>query len=408
MNLKSEQILSNKEVLLDGDQSLSKEESFRQIIIQLGEENCTVQKYGHKKVLMYVDHITNKKTVFLVSSVTYMGGNGVKTLHPAYLKRIQLKNWYKTLVTENPFNADNIVFLGVYHYEGNVVFVNVHKDSYLRRKMNNSAAHIYMNDLYQAMSSGVFTRVDKNNNVITSVKKNEFKMYIDSNLMEKYAINDYQSIISQFNEVILNDEWLVAKDAIISMHEGKWYQRNAGEWAAMYLEYKFYHFLNNNGYQEIISYTGKGGNLDLYFTDEGCYGDLKASDINQKETPANDKETVDNAILRDGRLWYIIYQHQTIKDKDCDYEATRFRTHYIHDKGEWSKKKPFNELSYHNRMKNRVKFENMLVLEINSANIKHVLTVFKQGKQATGEKRKVKYKISKKSMENFVIYRSGK
>ena len=46
------------------------------------------------------------------------------------------------------------------------------------------------------------------------------------------------------------------------------------------------------------------------------YGDLKASDLKKKEAPGNDQTNTLDAISKHGRLWYIIYEHDTIKDKD--------------------------------------------------------------------------------------------
>lgn len=62
-------------------------------------------------------------------------------------------------------------FIGVYHYKGNIVFVDFIKDTYLMKKMHNSAAHVYVNDLYQGMKNGIFKKIDKNNNIFQSMKK---------------------------------------------------------------------------------------------------------------------------------------------------------------------------------------------------------------------------------------------
>jgi hypothetical protein len=48
----------------------------------------------------------------------------------------------------------------------------------------------------------------------------------------------------------------------------------------------------------------------------------------------------------------------------------------------------------------------MMILEINRVNYKHVLFDFKQGHQSDGTPRNPKFLISKRNVDNFVIYRS--
>ena len=57
------------------------------------------------------------------------------------------------------------------------------------------------------------------------------------------------------------------------------------------------------------------------------------------------------------------------------------------------KKKPFDELSYYNRMKYSVKFTKMYIIELNKVNYKDLLKIFNQGKQPNGDPRKPKFKI---------------
>ena len=147
--------------------------------------------------------------------------------------------------------------------------------------------------------------------------------------------------------------------------------------------------------------------FDLYFKRDNFYGDLKASDINQKEILGNDKENVENAINNYGKLWYIIYEHETIKDKDKNSEMAIKRMNLIGKKYEID-----SEISYKDRMKHSVKFLKMKIFEVNKINMNEILSDFNQGKQPTGEKRNLKIKINKKELnkyiekykDNFLIY----
>ena len=64
-------------------------------------------------------------------------------------------------------------------------------------------------------------------------------------------------------------------------------------------------------------------------------------------------------------------------------------------------------MSYHERMKNSVKFMKMSIIEINRVNFREVLTDFNQGHQPDGKARKPKFNIIKKVLENdnYVVFR---
>ena len=118
-----------------------------------------------------------KKIVLLFAACTYLGGNGQ---HPLFKKRIQLQESYKEICANLPLGYD-ARFIGLYHYKGLVIFVDFIKDTYLKKKMHNSAAHVYINDLYQAIKNDVFTKVDKFGNTIKTIKSFCFKNYLDEN-----------------------------------------------------------------------------------------------------------------------------------------------------------------------------------------------------------------------------------
>ena len=131
---------------------------------------------------------------------------------------------------------------------------------------------------------------------------------------------------------------------------------------------------------------------------------MKASDISKKETPGNDQENLIECIYRFDKFWYVIYEHETLKDSAAGYEATKDRNRYIKSVDPTYNK---DEMSYHERMKNSVKFMKMTIIELNRVNFREVLTDFHQGHQPDGSARKPKFNINKKVLENdnYVVFR---
>lgn len=411
MNLKSEQLKSDLSLVVDYDDKLNKQ-IMREIILEtLGKENCDEIKVNNKKVLEYTA-INGKKEILLFKQISYLGGNGQ---HPIFKKRIQIPEWFRDI--HNYFKDDNNVevrFIGVYSYAQNVVFAEFIKETYLTKKLNNSSAHVYINDLYQAMKLGTFKKLDRNGNEIVTIRKISFKSYLDGTLQSDE--NELFEIFKEFNgnNQIVSD-WINSSDAIVEMYNSNFNSWKQTEWAGWFLEFKFDEFLKNRNYTSKIEYVGLSNkkeddfDFDLWFDEDKFFGDLKASDISKKEAPGNDKSTFIDCINKYDKFWYVIYEHETQKDIDMDndFEATRFRTNFIKEVGEWDTKKPFDELSYSKKMKHSVKFMNMIIIELNRINYHSVLSDFNQGKQPSGDKRNVKVKINKRDIDNFVVYRQS-
>lgn len=238
-NTESEQIRSDLSLELGSDQPLSKSKMLQLMQDTLGPDNCTIEKFKNKKILCYQHD--EQREILLVASVTYMGGTGQ---HPKFKKRMQLKKWYKDVVVAYKDDANtNVRFIGVYHYQNNIIFVEVMKESYMHKKMNSSAAHIYTNDLFQAMKEGMFSRQDRNKNIIIAIKSIKFKEYLDGAL--KPLNDDLFEVFHKFNETFEFQSWLEAKKAIPEMYEARWNKWKETEWAGWFLEYKFDAFLKN-------------------------------------------------------------------------------------------------------------------------------------------------------------------
>lgn len=391
---KNEQIAIDMKVIDDYDQPIRKVSEIVGIYEEIfGKENCGIENYENKKIYFYENN--NVKHYFLTASVTWLGNP-----HPSFKKRLQLKNWYKDFYQKNKDkNNIKIHLIGLYHYEKNIIFVEFKLQDYIDKEMNNSSAHVYSNDLYQAMINPYFTKKDTKNNTITTITKKNFKNYIEDNL-EEYAI---QKIFDKFNQKFQFCEWIKADNAIKEMKENNWYSWKQAEWAGWFLEYKVDKFLKEENYQKIVIYVGDQKNsnydFDLYFKEDIFYGDLKASDISKKEVLGNDKKNVVEVIKKYKKLWYIIYEHQTKKDIDHNSEMAIERMKLI-----GKEYKEGEEISYKERMKHSVKFEKMRIIEVNEINMNYILQDFQQGRQPTGEKRNVKIKINKNYLDNFLIF----
>ncbi len=407
MNLKSQQLRSDLSLEIDFDQTLTKNEIKEKLIDLLGEENCSEEKISNHKVLIYRNK-NNIKQVLLFANISYLGGNGA---HPIFKKRMQLQFSFKqvALAVENDSNYV-VRFLGVYHYKGNIVFVDFVKDTYLMKKMHNSAAHVYVNDLYQGMKNGIFKKIDRNNNTLYVVKYIKLKDYLNDDLIDNNnKITKIFNLFTRFNYGFPFGQWLKAIKCVEEMKNKSWSQWAQSEWAGWFLEYRFCMYTKTyktNSYCEYIRQKGKTDlDFDLWFNEVSFYGDLKSESLLSSDILGNDKESVLEAINKYDKFWYVVYEHETVKDKDKNYEASEFINKLKLDSGKWPKGKPYDPHSYGNRLKNSVKYTKMYIVEVNRINYGDVLSDFNQGRQPNGDPRNQKVSISKKILDNFIIYK---
>lgn len=391
---KSEQIDPRQSIIIDYDQPLTTMEEYRSLFSEVFG-NCEVIKYK-KNCSAYLVKSGNKGEIFLSGSITYLSKP-----HKIFKKRFQLKKWYKKFYEDYKENCNiNIRLIGVYHYSGMYVFVDFKIDDYINNKMNSSAAHVYSNDIYQAIMYGKFERVDIKNNHITVVPKVYFKDYI----FNRKEDNSLFELFRKFNSGFDFGEWIIAIDAIQEMKNKNFYSWKQTEWAGWLLEYKLQKFLSENNYDRDAKFiadkkTNEYLDFDVYFIKENFYGDLKASDIKKFEAPGNDQRAVCEAINQNQKLWYIIYEHETIKDRDRNNEQAIKRMELIGEiyTGE-------GKISYADRMKNSVNFKKMQILELNRVNMNQILSDFNQGKQKNGDSRNKKFKINKRDIENYLVF----
>ncbi len=409
MNVDSEQITLDMNLVVAQDQPLSDSDQQRCLFDVLGRTNCRIVRVPPKK-WAFEFRKDGKIIQLLVRTCTYLGNP-----HPIFKKRVQLPTWfneYANQMKEERPDVD-VRYIGMYHYGDefhgeNIVFIDFHKDTYLLKKGHNSSAHVYTNDLFQAMTYGVFTKEDQFGNTITVLRKDKLLDYL---VGDRHPATNLFDLFRLFNSGFTFGRWLKALDVIKEMYENEWSQWRQTEWAGWFLEYKFNRFTIEEHLTNQMRYVGssmkRDGDLDfdVRFDETDFYGDLKASDITKKETPGNDQQNLIDCIYRYGKFWYIIYEHETIKDsKENNYEATRARNRFIKSV---DPKYAKDELSYKARMKNQVKFVKMSIIELNRVNFRGALKDFHQGHQPDGSPRALKFNINKDVLnnDNYVVFR---
>ncbi len=390
---KSEQITRDGNIVVDYDQPLLKKDEILDVYKKFLGLDCRIEKYGNHYIYTYShDGI---KEYFLTSSVTYLSKP-----HPIFKKRSQLKPWYKDFYNKYKDRSNvKIRLIGIYHYENLVVFVEFKAQDYLGRKCNNSAAHVFSNDIYQAVVDGLFERFDKNNNQITVICGDNFKNYLGGNVKGSCLLE----VFKKFNKKFPFGSWISAETAISEMKRAGWSKWKETEWAGWYLEFLFNKFLEEERIED-IKYRGTQKqkdelDFDLRFLPPmNFYGDLKSSDIDKKDSPGNDQENVLRAISEYGKLWYIIYEHETIKDVTQNSEMAIRRMELVGESYVLG-----GHISYQARMKHSVRFKKMIILELNKVNMNEILKEFRQGHQPSGDARKPKFLISKQNIDNCKV-----
>lgn len=172
------------------------------------------------------------------------------------------------------------------------------------------------------------------------------------------------------------------------------------EWVGFFLEYEFEEFIKSNHLTHLIKYAQdkkKGGiDLDLYFPPIESYGDLKAHSEKSRGIQGNDWNTIFDIINKQdekSHVYYIVCEHSTEKDKDHDFEVTKY----------WNTAQKKDDLmSYSNKMKNNIKLKKVYILDINYSNHEY-LTMFKQGLNSNGKPREPKIMIEQDNLKHFVV-----
>lgn len=373
-----EQIFKDN-IVIDYDEKLSQ----KQIIDILNSDFKLLNKSNP-----YICFFKQKKIKLYVKQITYLGHP-----HLAFKKRIQIsRGWQYGL-------RDKFAFLlGIYKYKETILYVLFDKKNFIQRNTNNSSAHVSTFDLLSAQQKGIFTKKDIRGNLITCLRRDLLSVFLSR------IVN---------NEIILSKEILLFENFKLNLDKSysgiqcykemifeKYRNKFQPEWFGFYLEYKFEKFLEENpSYKSICFYQSKKSkneiDLDLNFNNE-FLGDLKTHSNDSGAILGNDLANVYNALEKYEKLWYIVFNHDTILDAERGFEVTKFWNDVL-------KKK--NLMSYSKRMKHSVVLTNLMILEINKYN-QIYLSKFNQGINSNSLPRNPKIKINKNVINNFLIYDS--
>lgn len=373
-------------------------ESDKEAILLRYLPGASVGRYAGVRVVRYGDQL------ILKAQVTHLGYPW-----PEFKKRIQIRQTWLDAHAQALRDGLTPRFVGIYHYGPVVIFVDFDPATYVRRKANNSAAHVATNDLRQAQLRGEFARSDRNGNRLTSVRADRFARYLTSG---EVPTDPHIAVLEKFNAEFLDGETRSALDSIKEMHSAGWPDTFQGEWAGFYLEYRMSSFLQGNSLTDSVQFLKQkrrgGYDYDLAFMrggDLSHYGDLKASSSSSAESPGNDATTIARCLREFDRFWYVVYEHDTVRSRDRDNLATVEWNEWKRSVG-YKRHDPYDPLSYWTRFKASVTFTRMMVLEVNEANFGHVFTDFNQGVQQSGASRAPKVMIKKRNIDNFLIYKS--
>lgn len=389
-----DQIGADGRLVADFDTTLSVEQ--RDALLLGALPGARVELYAGVKVITFGEQVILRK------QITYLG-----IPWEGFKKRIQIPPVWKVVHAQALADGLTPRFVGVYHYRGATVFVDFDPETYVRRRANNSAAHVATNDLFQAETLGVFSRTDRNGNHLTSVRADRFADYLRGAAREQ---RDYLDLLDDFNAEFLTGRRLDALEAVREMHTARWPDAMQGEWAGFYLEYRLDEFLRREQAAHPIAFqkVKRRGALDydLVFTDHGkvtYYGDLKASNQAKHESPGNDAADILRAVQEYGRFWYVIYEHRTWHSREEGDSPVVAWNEWRRAAGH-EQRKTYDPLSYARRFKSAVQFTRMMVLEVNPVNFHIVLGDFNQGQQPDGSSRALKVMINKKNIDNFLIH----
>ncbi len=336
----------------------------------------------------YIVNIDGINVSLYIKNISYLGHP-----HPHFKKRIQIPlNWKKGLLNENSF------LFGIYSYKGTTIYTCFDKYTYLQRNINNSSAHISTNDLLQGIKEGVYEKRDANGNTITIISSQNLKSFLRLKIQAINTLTPEIALLKNFNNNNIVPKWL-GIDCYKEMINAQYSNALQAEWPGFYFEFIFQKFLNFDEKNLLVCkfLNNKKNNeidLDLFFNRTKHFGDLKTHDINSSEIIGNDKVSLLESIKLNKRLWYVVLNIVSKKDKDFNYITTEFWNGCL-------KKK--NSLSYSKRMKHSCNILSLEVLEINNYNLKY-LKEFNQGKNSNGTPRAVKFSIPNKMKENFSIY----
>lgn len=384
-HIKGEQITSSYEVVDDYGEILTRAE-----MVDLFEKHFSNIEY--KNGCMY-GQFHNKPYCIYFKNISYLG-----TPHAFFKKRIQIGDMFKQIYVENRSMGVTTLLMGVYKYKDTVLFVDFDVAKYVTRKTHNSSAHVYTIDLKNGLQFGIFQKEDINKNIITVFNTDNVTRYLQSKLGERVDLKfDFINFLDAFFTQLPKD-WN-GTDCYEEMLNARFNNALQPEWPGFYLEYRLQKFIKEQNAAHIVKYFQNKKkdeiDLDLFFPQIGCYGDLKAHSNDSSGIQGNDWDTI-MSVIDTSSIYYVVCNHDTEKDKDHGNEVTILWNTLLGKS---------NPLSYAAKMKHSVHLTSYFVLEINRFN-KQYLDVFHQGHNSDGSPRAPKISIKKRNISNFLIHQT--
>lgn len=419
-NVIVEQVEADGEVVRGRDTSLSRKELFQKI-------KCHFPNIDQDSTGIYGEYM-GKRYAIRAKNVTYLG-----IPHDHYKKRIQIPRDLQEFYRNALEDGRTPILLGVYSQGDATLFCEFNIVDFVKKKANNSSAHVYTTDLSAAAVDGFFQKWDYFGNKITVFRPDMVQVFLDQlfGISDDAALDDifhamaggmasggYHAVSededdvpkqpaggmpAELLEVFLGyfrsvDKVWMGKECYQKMIADQYRNKFQPEWAGFYLEYDFEKYLKKHALEHLVAFAQdkkKGGiDLDLEFPTIKAYGDLKAHSCHSRGIQGNDWDTVMKLIeTKDSHVYYIVCEHSTQKDQDRGYEVTEF----------WNRAQNKKNLrSYASRMKHSVTLEKMYILDINQDNAGY-LTVFRQGVNSNGKLRKPKIMIEQDQLSHFAI-----
>lgn len=388
-NVKVEQVNLVGRIVEDYGEILSKQE-LNQILVE--NFKCEIKSdgfaYGENK---------GKKYCLCCKNVSYLG-----IPHPNFKKRIQIPSSFVEKYYENKRRDIETFFIGIYKYQENIIFVNFDTKKYILNKAHNSSAHVLVIDLVNTIRrASYYLKKDARENEIFCFINNKIQRFFDMYLHN--TIDLTPRMFKVFNQFFddLNPTWY-GIDCYKEMIQQDYHRKFQPEWPGAYLEYKFENFVTEHqDVKSVVRYSPVRGSegaidLDLYFPLFDEYGDLKAHTNTSPSIIGNKTSTVKKCIEGKKSIYYVVFNHDTTPDKECNFIVTEF----------WNSSQHKDNLrSYANKMKNKIELTSYMILEINEDNFHYLNSDFQKGfLNSDGNTRSGKISISNKVLPNFIIH----
>lgn len=393
---KIDQLLSDGTVIVTNKDQLFSVKEYKEVLLSLFPD--AYEKDGH--IFLQKKTPVGKSVGFYTRNIYHLGGDW-----SSEKKRIEIGKDFLDFYKNNKTHGIETVLLGTYHYypdgkNGVILFVCFSPETYATRDVNNSAAHIHTIDLQNALKSGVYRRLDKSNNEIFVLDKENFVNYINGLRSEKQlqVIKTDKELLEYFGKLYKTlPKTLYGIQCYEQMFTDNDQNRKQGAWEGWYMEYYVKKYLQNNPTEAIEWWSSKKkGDLDFdlkFLIEDNFYGDVKSDDA-KKSVQGNKKSNIDILVKeKNGRLWYVVFEFLPEKDSEHNNETTIW----------WNKKLGKEKLlSYASRMKYSITLQNLNIYEINQFAFKYLKEFYVS--PCDRKPREAKYKIPNNMKEFLRIY----